>query len=390
MLLEHAITGKRDEWESSGALYKGTAEGGFGLPPSFPIDYALVIFVHTLDDPAVCLSVNKVMYSPERSAGPGGISPELRACLNYIQFLDTALEALPSHYHYRGEVRRGVPWVFPSVDHHDPVGHFTRNSLIQWYEFKSTTKEAHVMMEEAFCGPRPGPRTVFVIQASQAYDIEKFSLFQEEACEFEVLFRPLSTFWVTSAQQFITDPKETVFLLKSGFPDVVNLVQVDAQRAASPSVSSSSSSSSPSMVQPDEVERAATKRQREEAEDSTDDIEETRENAHRKKDRRLLRSTKIESPSFKWNVELSEGFGGHQPVETTSDAFVVVACLSIPSASRAQAQLRVKRTLSSRLPLKQIQAVSSLAYHRRTGLDDVRPPPVPGRTAPPLGGSGSP
>ena len=100
-----------------------------------------------------------------------------------------------------------------------------------WYEFKSTSKEQHVMTRDHFCGVRAGPRTIFVIELFFGYWIEKFSAFQGVRSEHEVLLPPLSEFEVVSVVKQIIDPKETSSLEKSGFPDVIQLKQVNVQDA---------------------------------------------------------------------------------------------------------------------------------------------------------------
>ena len=82
-----------------------------GLPDSF-MNFALAIYVYTLEEPAVYKVVNRAMYNNARhvhGALPGqDLSPELQACLPYIRFLDTALERLPEAFIFRGRVHRGV------------------------------------------------------------------------------------------------------------------------------------------------------------------------------------------------------------------------------------------------------------------------------------------
>ena len=88
-------------------------------------------------------------------------SPVLGIC-------DAALEALPAAYVYEGEVRRGVPWVYPSPFAHEPSQHFRVGQKVMWYEFKSTSTRMEVMTRPHFCGVQAGPRTIFTIQACSA------------------------------------------------------------------------------------------------------------------------------------------------------------------------------------------------------------------------------
>ena len=205
--------------------------GGFNLPRTYRLDFAIAIYLYTLARPSLYSVINKVMFNPARrtpgAAGAAGVSDDLRACMPYIKFLDAALEALPPAYVFRGELRRGVRWVYPSPDNHDPKRHFAVGGTIMWYEFKSTSKKQEVLTRPHFCGVEPGPRTIFTVEACRGYDIEKFSFFQGVDSEFEVLFRPLSKFKVSHAAKNIINPKDTSSLERSGFPDAVALQQVD-------------------------------------------------------------------------------------------------------------------------------------------------------------------
>jgi hypothetical protein len=99
--------------------------------------------------------------------------------------------------------------------------------MVTWYEFKSTSTSHAVMTRDHFCGLRPGPRTIFTVDACRAYSIEKFSIFQGMDSEYEVLFRPLSQFRVVHATKNIVDPTERDSPERSGFPDAVGLIQID-------------------------------------------------------------------------------------------------------------------------------------------------------------------
>jgi len=153
--LEAVIEGKREECSS--LLYSDS--GGFRLPSSYPVDFAVAIYVYTLADPPVFRVVNTAMFNPSRRQ-PGAsanVSADLQACLPYIKFLDTALAALPQEYLFKGEVRRGVQWVYPSPDTHDPKRYFAEGGTVMWYEFKSTSERQEVMTRSHFCGVNAGP-----------------------------------------------------------------------------------------------------------------------------------------------------------------------------------------------------------------------------------------
>ena len=231
--LTAVIDDKRAEWRDE--LY--SADGVFKLPRTYLLDFAIAIHLYTLADPAVHKVINKAMFNPTRRqpgggaaaapGGAGGVSAELTMCLPFIRFLDAALEALPAAYLFRGRVRRGVQWCFPSPERHDPEGYFATGKMVTWYEFKSTSTSHAVMTRDHFCGLRPGPRTIFTVDACRAYSIEKFSIFQGMDSEYEVLFRPLSQFRVVHATKNIVDPTERGSPERSGFPDAVGLIQID-------------------------------------------------------------------------------------------------------------------------------------------------------------------
>jgi hypothetical protein len=172
-LLEEVVKGKREEWVDF--IY--SPAGGFKLPASYRLDFAIAIYLYTLNAPAVYAAVNREMFNKGRFK-PGsisGISDSLRACLPFIKYLVAALEALPECYIFKGEVRRGTKWVFPSPGKHDPESHFPVGQTIMWYEFKSTSTQQEVMTREHFCGVNAGPRTIITVKATRAYDIQKFS-----------------------------------------------------------------------------------------------------------------------------------------------------------------------------------------------------------------------
>ena len=105
-LLDEILRRQERDWRRQRKLER------LGLPDSF-MNFALAIYVYTLEDPAVYTAVNRAMYNPARldvqGVLPGpDLSPELQACLPYIRFLDTALERLPEAFIFRGRVHRGV------------------------------------------------------------------------------------------------------------------------------------------------------------------------------------------------------------------------------------------------------------------------------------------
>ena len=228
-LLAEVVAGKGAEWCSTGHLQS------LGLPDSFQ-ESALGIYVYTLQDPPVFRVVNRAMFNPDRwvrGAGPTGhVSPALQACAPYIRFLLEALQRLPEPFIHRGRTHRGVKWVYPSPERHNPEAHFKAGALLLWYDFKSTSANIEVMSEPGFCGHLPGPRTIFIVDAVCAYKIGKLSHFPDEA---EVLFPPLTKFRVKAAIKFIVNAMERVSQERSGFPDNVILEQLpDAPQVCPP------------------------------------------------------------------------------------------------------------------------------------------------------------
>ena len=121
---------------------------------------------------------------------------ELSACLPFMKFLDTALTSLPAAYKYQGNCMRGVKYVYPSPADHDPETYFPSGTEFFWYEFRSASTDPSVMSNEQFCGHDPTePRTIFNINAIEAYSISLFSEYGEQ--EREVLFPPLTMLQVS-------------------------------------------------------------------------------------------------------------------------------------------------------------------------------------------------
>ena len=124
--------------------------GKLGLALDF-MRFALAIYVYTLDDPMIYTVINRVMFDPARGvkgAAPGkDLSPGLRACAPYIKLLDEALARLPAAFVFRGRVQRGVKWVYPRPDAHDPERYFAPGIELTWYEFKSSSQKKEVMSQ---------------------------------------------------------------------------------------------------------------------------------------------------------------------------------------------------------------------------------------------------
>eukprot|EP00300_Choanocystis_sp_HF-7_P011000 c17256_g1_i1.p1 GENE.c17256_g1_i1~~c17256_g1_i1.p1 ORF type:complete len:203 (+),score=21.18 c17256_g1_i1:665-1273(+) len=152
-------------------------------------DFGLAICLYTTQEPQVYKVVNAAMFSPGRVSG-NNLSRELTWCLPFIKFLDTALERLGNRFKYLGECYRGVKYVYPSPDNHDPVARFWPGRTFYWCEFKSSSRDPIMMGKDNFCGYR-GPRTIFAISSRSGYQVEEFSCYGGEQ---EVLFRPSVSF----------------------------------------------------------------------------------------------------------------------------------------------------------------------------------------------------
>eukprot|EP01043_Picozoa_sp_COSAG02_P047796 COSAG02_NODE_4620_length_5156_cov_2.045284_1_plen_557_part_00 len=210
--------------------------------PKFPPQYALVIYVYTMQDPNVYGPLGSALHAPDRDSGPGGVSPRVRAFLPLSKLLDVALvEAARVWGPYVGQVFRGVKYAFPepTLALHDPVGYFPSGHQpggppareLNWFEFNSSSTRFDVMYREWFCG-KSGPRTVFTIQSIEGVSIKRFSAFPDED---EVLFRPLARFRVTGSVKKLTPadlgPSPPA---SGGFPDDVMLQQLPSLQEGKP------------------------------------------------------------------------------------------------------------------------------------------------------------
>ena len=138
--------------------------------PTFPRKLALALHVYTLQDPRVYGALGTAMHAADRHAGPGGVSPALRACLPYAKLLQTAMEEAALLWgHFAGMTTRGVKYAFPQPTRalHDPEAHFPRGRELHWYEFNSSSTDFSVMYRPWFCGDA-GPRTLFQVRCQCA------------------------------------------------------------------------------------------------------------------------------------------------------------------------------------------------------------------------------
>ena len=65
---------------------------------------------------------------------------------------------------------------------------YPKGNEFYWWSFSSTTKQLETLTNPQFSSS--GVRTVFMIEVRTGVDIERFSAFQDEASEAEVLLYP--------------------------------------------------------------------------------------------------------------------------------------------------------------------------------------------------------
>jgi hypothetical protein len=104
---------------------------------------------------------------------------KLKPFFPYLQLMLRARQKLPR---YVGSVWRGVRGV-------DLREKYPKGKEFYWWAFSSTTKQLETLTNPQFLGKK-GVRTVFMIEVRTGVDIERFSAFQDEASEAEVLLYP--------------------------------------------------------------------------------------------------------------------------------------------------------------------------------------------------------
>eukprot|EP01046_Picozoa_sp_COSAG06_P053474 COSAG06_NODE_9256_length_1945_cov_2.793608_1_plen_506_part_10 len=198
--------------------------------PEFPTKYALVINVYSMQMPNVYAPLGEALRGTDRDAGPGGVSPRVRAFLPFAKLLDVALVAAARVWGpFVGQVFRGVKYAFPepTLAAHDPEVYFPPGRELNWFAFQSSSTKFDVMYQPWFCG-KSGPRTVFTIQSIEGVSIKRFSALPDED---EVLFRPLARFRVTGSAKKLTPADLGLNPPASGgFPDDVHLQQLPSRQ----------------------------------------------------------------------------------------------------------------------------------------------------------------
>jgi len=105
-----------------------------------------------------------------------------RKLLAFFPYLRLLLDARSKLPRYVGTVWRGVRGI-------DLSAKFPKGADIYWWAFSSTTKELSTLQNPEFLGTS-GVRTIFNIQVKRGSDISRYSMFQGEKSEAEVLLFP--------------------------------------------------------------------------------------------------------------------------------------------------------------------------------------------------------
>ena len=148
--------------------------------PEFNIEFALAIWLYTLENPALYKELNGAMQAPERLSASGTVSEQLRAVLPFAKLLQVALENAPAKFRYDGRCHRGVKFAFTaggkaaSEHDHEPAAYFPVGRQFHSFEFKSASTEHGTMYSKHFCGDR-GPRTIFEIEGVRGVLIEEMT-----------------------------------------------------------------------------------------------------------------------------------------------------------------------------------------------------------------------
>jgi hypothetical protein len=126
--------------------------------------------------------LNRLLRTRDRSA--------LKPFFPYLQLMLTARSKLPK---YNSPVWRGVKGV-------DLRAQYPKDKEVWWWAFSSTTKQLQTLTNPMFLGTS-GVRTVFLIEIVHGVDLQRYSAFQGEASEAEVLIYPGTMLKVVGAME---------------------------------------------------------------------------------------------------------------------------------------------------------------------------------------------
>jgi len=116
-------------------------------------------------------TLNRLLRSRDRKA--------LKVYFPYLKLMLLARAKLPP---YTRPVWRGVKGV-------DLRAGYPKGKEFYWWAFSSTTKQIETLTSPQFLGTT-GVRTVFMIEVTSGVDIERYSAFQDEQTEAEVVLYP--------------------------------------------------------------------------------------------------------------------------------------------------------------------------------------------------------
>ena len=137
-------------------------------PHGLDADEAGALWLYTAESD-LYPTLNQLLRTRDRSA--------LKPFYPYLQLMLTARSKLPK---YTGSVWRGVKGI-------DLRAKYPTDKEVWWWAFSSTTKQLKTLT--TFLGTS-GVRTVFMIEIFQGVDLQRYSAFQGENSEAEVLLYP--------------------------------------------------------------------------------------------------------------------------------------------------------------------------------------------------------
>jgi len=196
-----------------------------GLEGKYAADHAASCNIYTQQEPAWFKFITRVMNDKKTRFMNNVISEELSACGLFLKFMRKSLDCLPSAYVHTEECTRGVGWVYPNPQHHDPNAYFFHQKRMFFFSPKSFTTDLDVAKD--FSGS-DGLRTLIKMEAGcRGYQLHQFSEFPVEK---EVLFYVLDEVEVVKAQKSIVVSMEDVNDVSSpkhgGTPDQIVIRQI--------------------------------------------------------------------------------------------------------------------------------------------------------------------
>ena len=171
-----------DAWTARELGAALAAEDAHGLS----VDEAGALTLYTMDG-ELYAELNRRLRARDRSV--------IKPFFPYLRLMLQARSKLPR---YQGIVWRGVAGV-------DLRAHFTRGQEIFWWAFSSCTKEVSTLTRNPLFFGMAGVRTQFLIEVLAGVDIVRYSIFQDEASEAEVLLYPGTKFLVVDCTELSSE-----------------------------------------------------------------------------------------------------------------------------------------------------------------------------------------